>query len=129
MDTKAHELVFPEESYQIMGACFAVYREMGSGFLEAVIQECLEREMASRGIPFLRQHPIPIRYRGQFLRQVYLADFVCFGKIIVEIKTMEEIVDGHRAQVLNYLAATGLRLGLLVNFGHKDRLQWQRLVR
>lgn len=112
-----------------MGACFAVHNEMGAAFLEAVFQECLELEFKSRNIPYQRQQPLAIRYRGTLLRQTYVADFVCFGKIIVELKAVDEMADEHRAQILNYLAATGFRLGLLVNFGRPDRLQWQRFVR
>ena len=90
---------------------------MGTGFLEAVYQECLGLEFASRGIPFAALPILPLSYKGLRLRTVYQPDFVCFGQIIVELKVVREIAPGRRAQVLNYLKGTGLRLGLLVNFG------------
>lgn len=128
MGTAGEGLLYAEQCYQIMGACFAVYDEMGSAFLESVYQECVELELARRNIPFSRQHPMPLTYRGAALRQGYVADFLCFHQVILEIKAVETIADEHRAQVLNYLGAARVRLGLLVNFGHHPRLQWQRLV-
>ena len=110
------ELIYKEESYKIMGACFEVYRSMGRGFLEAVYQECLEIEFAERGIPFASQQQLPIIYKGRTLEQFYKADFVCYDKIIVEVKAVSQLVDEHRAQVFNYLRATGMKLGILVNF-------------
>jgi len=124
-----HELIFPDECYKIVGACFEVYREKGCGFLENVFQECLELEFGLRELPFQSQVPLRLEYKGRPLRQTYVADFVCFGKIILEIKTMSKLVDEHRAQVLNYLNATGYRLGVLVNFGHFPKLEWERIVR
>lgn len=123
------ELVLKEECYRIVGACFEVYREKGSGFLEAVFQECLELEFGLQRIPFEAQKPLLLTYKGLPLRQTYKADFVCYNSVLVEIKAVERLVDEHRAQVLNYLNSTGLRLGLLVNFGHHPKLEWQRLVR
>jgi GxxExxY protein len=121
-------LIYKEEAYAIVGACFAVYKEKGCGFLEAVYQECLEIEFAHCGIPFTSQTELPLFYRGRRLKQVYRADFVCYEKVIVEIKAVSELVDEHRAQLLNYLHATGFALGLLVNFGHYPRLEYERLV-
>ena len=122
------KLLFEEETYRIRGACFEVYKEKGCGFLEAVYQECLEIEMAHQGIPFVAQQEIALTYRGQTLRQAYKADFVCFGKIIVELKAVSALADEHRAQVLNYLHATGMRLGLLVNFGHHPGIECERFT-
>lgn len=123
------EIVFKEESYQIMGACFEVYKEMGRGFLEAVYQECLAMEFASRGIPFRPQQELVLCYKGKPLVQKYVPDFVCFGKIIIELKALKQLCDEHRAQVHNYLKATGYQLGLLVNFGHQPKVEYERIVR
>jgi len=125
----AGQILFKEESYKIVGACFAVYREKGQGFLEAVYQECLVLEFRSQGIPFVEKPPLQLLYKGQSLRQTYEPDFLCFGEIIVELKAASGIADEHRAQLINYLKATGKRLGLLVNFGRYPRLQYERLVK
>lgn len=127
--TVVGKVVFPEESYRIMGACFEVHNDKGSGFLEAVYQECLALEFARQGLPAEAQVALPLAYKGAALHQVYRADFVCFGKIIVELKAVERLADEHVAQVLNYLHATGFELGLLVNFGHHPKLEYKRIVR
>lgn len=101
------EPLFKEESYKIVGACFEVYREKGCGFLEPVYQECLEIELRFQSIPFFAQKPLPLTYKGVLLRSVYQPDFICYDKIVLEIKAVKEIADEHRAQVLNYLKATG----------------------
>ncbi|HLP25203.1 MAG TPA: GxxExxY protein [Acidobacteriota bacterium] len=124
-----NNIIHADESYKIMGACFEVYREKGSGFLEPVFQECLEFELQMQGIPFEAQRAMPLSYKGLPLVQTYRADFLCFGTVIVEIKAVSKLVDEHRAQLLNYLAASNLRLGLLVNFGHHPKLEWERIVR
>jgi len=121
-------VLFRDESYAIQGAVFEVYREMGSGFLEAVYQECLALEFCRRKIPFTAQKDLPLVYKGERLQQIYRPDFVCFGKIIVEIKAAKALVPEHRAQLLNYLKATEFKLGLLVNFGHYPKVQVERLV-
>ena len=123
------ELIFKDEAYAIIGGCFEVYNDKGCGFLEAVYQECLEIELGIRGIPFQPQAELKLAYKGRPLKQHYYPDFFCFGKIIVEIKAVSELADEHRAQVHNYLKATGCRLGLLVNFGHKGKLEYERVVR
>jgi len=125
---KSGQVLFRDESYAIQGAVFEVYREMGGGFLEAVYQECLAIEFRRREIPFEAQKDLSLVYKGERLQQIYRPDFVCFGKIVVELKTAKELAPEHRAQVLNYLKATGLRLGLLVNFGHHPKAQMERLV-
>jgi GxxExxY protein len=122
------EPLFKEESYKIVGACFEVYREKGCGFLEPVYQECLEIELCTQGIPFFAQRPLPLAYKGIPLRSVYQPDFICYDTIVLEIKALKEVTDEHRAQVLNYLKATGIRLGLLVNFGHYPKAQVERIV-
>ena len=122
------EIIHREESYRIMGACFEVYKEKGCGFLEAVYQECLELELAEQAIPFRAQHKLQLSYKGRPLKQTYEPDFVCHDKIILEIKAVSVLTDEHRAQVQNYLRATGHRLGLLVNFGHYPKVESERIV-
>ncbi|HUI08469.1 MAG TPA: GxxExxY protein [Verrucomicrobiae bacterium] len=122
------ELLYPKESYAIVGACFEVYNEMGCGFLEAVYQECLEIELRTQGIPFAAQPTLALTYHGQQLRQTHQPDFVCYDRIVLELKVAECLADAHRAQVLNYLHATGLKLGLLVNFGHWPKLDYERIA-
>ena len=122
------ELLYPKESYAIVGACFNVYNEMGCGFLEAVYQECLEMELRAQGIPFVAQPTLALTYRGQQLKQTYQPDFVCYDRIVVELIVAECLADAHRAQVLNYLHATKFKLGLLVNFGHYPKLDYERIA-
>ena len=110
-------ILFKDESYAIQGAIFEVYREMGCGFLEPVYQECLEKELRLRNIPFVSQAELKLTYKGEPLVQTYKPDFICFNQIIVELKAVKEIAPEHKAQVINYLKATGMKLGLLVNFG------------
>lgn len=121
-------IVYAEESYKIVGAAFEVYNKMGHGFLEAVYQECLELEFQKRGIPYEREKEIKIYYDGQELKQTYRADFVCYGKIIVELKAVSELNEAHHAQVYNYLHATGMKLGILLNFGNSEELEKDRIV-
>ena len=123
------ELLLHDESYQIRGAVFEVYRDLGCGFLEAVYQECLERELGAQGIPFVAQRELVLQYKGKALTQTYQPDLVCFEKIIVEIKAVNKLSDHHRAQMHNYLKATGLELGMLVNFGHYPKAEIERIVR
>lgn len=122
------EIIYRVESYQIMGACFEVYKEKGCGFLEAVYQECLELALGDARVPF-RVHPtLSLSYKGRRLKQIYTPDFVCHDSIIVEIKAMSALADEHRAQVHNYLRATGHRLGLLINFGHFPKVESERIA-
>ena len=121
-------VVYKEESYKIIGAAFKVYNTLGPGFLEAVYQEALEIEFQREGIPYEREKELKIQYDGVELKQTYKADFVCFGKIIVELKAVIAIDDTHQSQVYNYLHATGYKLGLLLNFGHSDELEIKRII-
>ena len=123
-----NQIIHRNESYQIMGACFEVYREKGCGFLEAVYQECLELEFSQKQIPFTAQPRLSLNYKGQVLKQTYTPDFVCFEKIVIELKAMSAVADEHRAQVHNYLRATGHRLGLLINFGHFPKIESERIA-
>lgn len=120
-------LLYKKECYQIMGACFEVYKEKGCGFAEAVYQECLDIEFEYQQIPYSAQHSIRLKYKDRELTQFYVADFFCFNSIIVEIKAVSELSDEHRAQVINYLKATKATLGLIVNFGHYPKIQWERI--
>lgn len=118
-----------KETYAINGAAMHVYNVLGPGFLEAVYQEALEIEFQKRGIPFEREKELTIKYEGQELKQKYKADFVCYDDIIVELKSVSEIDDVHRAQIFNYLKATGYKLGLLINFGNADGLEYERKIK
>ena len=128
INTKSSGILFKDESYQIQGAVFEVYKEIGCGFLEAVYQQCLTREFTSRNIPFICQPELKIQYKGNIIPVTYRPDFICYDKIIVELKAINETGDEHRAQILNYLKATGYRLGLLVNFGHYPKATVERLI-
>lgn len=132
MNHEKHErhekILLAEECYRIQGAIYGVYRELGSGFLESVYQECLEREFVFNGIPFESQKDISLLYRGQRLKQSFRTDFLCFDSVILEIKAVREIAPEHKAQVLNYLKATGRQVGLLVNFGSHPKVTIQRFV-
>jgi GxxExxY protein len=123
------EIVHKAESYAIMGACLEVYREMGCGFTEPVYQECLEIELGLQAIPFQAQHELRLVYKTRQLKKKFELDFLCYDLIVVEIKAVSEFTDEHRAQIHNYLKATGLKLGLLVNFGHFPKLEYERIVR
>jgi GxxExxY protein len=122
------DLIYKDESYAIIGACMAVYKDKGCGFLEPVYHECLGIELELRRIPFVSKPPQTFQYRGRTLVQTLSPDFLCYEKIILEIKAVSALVDEHRAQVLNYLSATRSKLGLLVNFGHYPKLEYERLV-
>jgi GxxExxY protein len=121
-------ILFKEESYAIQGAIFEVYREMGCGFLESVYQECMEIELHSRGISFIAQQELLLHYKSKPLKTKFIPDFVCYGQIVVELKAVKEIAPEHTAQVINYLKATGMKLGLLVNFGAYPKATITRLV-
>lgn len=132
MDHEPHEphehLLHAGEVFQIQGAIFEVNRVLGAGFLEAVYQEALALEFGTRGIPFAAKPQLTLVYKGTSLKQTYSPDFVCFDRVIVELKAVTELAPEHRAQVLNYLKATGLRVGLLVNFGRARKAQVERLA-
>ena len=122
------EIIFKEESYRIMGSCFEVYNHKGFGFTEPIYHECLSREFLIQEIPFTSQPELPLSYKGVLLEQRFRPDFICFDKIIVELKTVKALTDAHRAQTLNYLHSTGFELGLLINFGTFPRLTYERLA-
>jgi len=122
------ELLYEEESYAIIGAAIAVHKELGNGFLEAVYQEALEKEFRIRKIPYKREVQLTIFYKNEPLNKIYIADFICFDKIIVELKALSAITSEHHAQVLNYLKASMLNLGLIMNFG-KQSLEYKRIIK
>jgi len=119
--------LYKDECYRIIGACMAVHRELGHGFLEPVYQEALAIELDYQGIPFVREQELNIKYRGIELSKIYKADFVCYNGIIVELKAISELSNDHIAQLINYLKATNLKVGLMINFGTSS-LQHKRLV-
>jgi GxxExxY protein len=121
-------LLYGDDTFRIQGAIFEVSRHMGAGFLEAVYHECLAREFEAQGIPFVACQPLTLIYKGEALRQTYVPDFVCFDRIIVELKAVRELAPEHQAQVINYLKATGMRVGLLVNFGCAPKARVVRLA-
>lgn len=127
-DLLENYLLYKSESYRIVGAAMTVHRELGSGFLESVYQEAMEIEMSSLQIPFESQVPLNIFYKANPLKKKFAADFVCFGKIIVELKALSGLVSEHDAQVINYLKATGYKLGLLINFG-EESLSFKRIIK
>jgi len=121
-------VIYESESYAIRGAVYDVYRVLGPGFLESVYQECLQKEFICNQIPYRAQPELKLFYKGTLLEQVYRPDFICFDKIIVELKALSDIRPEHHAQVLNYLKATEMKLGLLVNFGCYPKATVNRLV-
>src|SRR6266542_3537402 len=123
------EIIYKKESYDIIGACFEVHNEKGCGLLEPVYQECLAIEFEYQRIPAIAKPSLVLSYRGRILKQTYEPDYVCFEKIIVELKAVSALADEHRAQLLNYLHATGLELGLLVNIGHYPGLEYKRIAK
>lgn len=123
------DLLYKDESYKIIGACFEVYNQKGYGFIEPVYQECLQIEFALQGIPFVSQPEIQMSYKGTILTQYFKPDFICYGKIIVEIKSVSAIAAAHRAQAISYLNATEFELALLVNFGQHPKLDYERLAK
>ena len=128
MDTKTGTEQRDPQTYAIIGACMAVHSELGHGFLEAVYQEALAIELDERNVPYEREKQLPIFYRGRQLKTHYQADFVCYGSVIVELKALSSLEGVHQAQVINYLKATDIERGLLINFG-TAKLEYQRLIR
>ena len=128
MKNIVEDLIYKEGVYAIMGGCFAVYKDKGCGFLEPVYQECMEIEFEYLKLPAVPQPALSLCHRGRPLKHKYQPDFVCFGTIVLKLKAVSNLVGEHRAQVLNYLHATDYKLGLLVNFGHHPKLEWERIA-
>ena len=125
MNANERELIYKEEAYRIVGAAMTVSNTLGCGFLEAVYQEAMEIELGESRVPFDAQKRIQIQYKNRILQKEYVADFLCYECIIVEIKAIKKITVIEEAQLLNYLNATKLPLGLIVNFG-VPKLEWKR---
>jgi GxxExxY protein len=122
-------LLLADEVYAIAGAAFEVHQELGSGFSEAVYQEALEREFATRGIPAQSQVDLPVLYKGERLDKRFVCDFVCFEQVVVELKALERMSGTEEAQLLNYLKASALPVGVLLNFGTHPKLTWKRMAK
>jgi GxxExxY protein len=123
------DLIYPDESYAIIGACFEVYNDKGCGFHEPVYHDCLGIELGLRSIPFVHEPALALAYKGFPLKHTYSPDFTCWNKIVLELKACERLADEHVAQVLNYLSASDYQLGLLVNFGAYPKLEYKRIAR
>jgi len=126
MESKT-EILYKEESYKIIGACMKVHRELGSGFLEAVYDEALKKEFMKSQIPFKSQVKLKVFYEGEQLKKYYIADFICYDKIILEIKSINQVPVVFYAQIKNYLTATKKELGMLINFGQSS-LTYKRII-
>ena len=121
-------IIYKLESYEIMGACFEVYKEKGSGFVEPVYQECLEIELSDRKVPIKAQPELALTYKDRPLKNKFRPDFICYDKIVLELKAVTALADEHRAQVQNYLRAAKMKLGLLVNLSHYPKLEYERIA-
>ena len=117
---ETNQFIYGKETYKIIGAAMEVHKTLGMGFLESVYQEALEVEMTKRNIPFIPQHKIQIKYKDVLLNQYYIADLFCYDKIIVELKAVSTVLPEHEAQIINYIHATGMKLGMLLNFGEES---------
>ena len=122
------EIIFKKEVFAIIGAAMDVHSTLGRGFLEAVYQEAMEIESASRQLPFLPQPQVQIDYKGHVLKKFYVPDFIFYDKIVVEIKALDRLTSNEEAQILNYIKATGYKVGVLINFGSHGKLEWKRFV-
>ncbi len=119
------ELLYKEEVFQLVGLCMEIHRELGKGHDEVIYKDALVIELTRAGIPFSREKNYEITYKGVILPHYYYADFVVWDKILFEAKAVEKLTESHIKQLLNYLAASKLRVGLLVNFGG-DSLEWKK---
>ena len=128
MENQSGNLIYADETYAIIGCAFEVYNQLGSGFLEPVYQEAIEIELKTQNIPFQPQVKLPIKYKEIMLKKEYVADMICYGSIIVELKAITHQTVNEEAQLINYLKASGYKLGLLMNFGHPGKLEWKRMV-
>ena len=122
------ELLLKDEVYAIVGAAMEVYNQLGPGFLEPIYQEAMEIETVERNIPTEPQQKIVVLYKGKRLKKLYIADLLCYDQVIVEIKAIDTLSSREESQLINYLKATGLKAGLLINFGSHGKLEWRRLV-
>jgi GxxExxY protein len=123
------EILFADECYALISAAFEVYNELGFEFLEPVYQEAYEHELSPRGIEFVSQPLLKIRYKTHILNKEYFADIIAQNEILIELKAIEKLTPREESQFLNYLKSSKLRLGLLINFGHDQKLEWKRIIR
>ena len=128
MSSDDGEFLFKDETYQLIGAAFEVYNELGCAYLEPLYQEAYEKELHLQNIPFTAQPLLRVPYKGELLKKEYYADIIAFDKIIVELKTIEKLTSREESQLLNYLKAANLKVGLLINFGSHPKLEYKRLV-
>lgn len=122
------DLIFGKEVYEIIGAAIEVHKTLGHGFLEAIYQEALEYELSDRKIPFSSQIELKVKYKDRYLQKTYIADIIAYDKIIIELKALSNLSGKEEAQLINYLKATGFKVGLLINFGSPNKLEWKRFV-
>ncbi|MFA6293990.1 MAG: GxxExxY protein [Victivallales bacterium] len=120
--------MFEQEGYDLIGTALEVYNEIGHGFLEAVYQECLEKELKKRNIPFKSQIQLEMKYKEEILEQKYRADLIVYEGIITEIKATKILLPENQAQLMNYMKITDLKVGYLINFGNIDKLEWKRII-
>jgi GxxExxY protein len=120
--------MYKQQGYDFMGAAFEVYNQLGYGMAEEVYQQCLEVELELRGIPFLTKHELRLSYKGKVLEKKYVPDFYAFELIVVEIKSVSQLIPDHEAQLFNYMRIAHQPVGYLINFGHRDNLEWKRFV-
>ncbi|MBE0542805.1 MAG: GxxExxY protein [Verrucomicrobia bacterium] len=120
--------IYKDEGYQLMGAAFEVYNEQGHGLTEEIYQESLEIELTLRGIPFQSKQELKCFYKGRELKKRYVPDLFVFGCLVTELKAVSQLLPEHEAQLINYLRITKQPVGYLINFGHKDTLEWKRFI-
>jgi len=121
------ELLFKEESFKIIGICMEIHKCLGMGLKEINYKDAMEIDFAEAGIPFKREQRFTVKYKGQILRNPYYADFIVLDSIVIEVKSVSALIDAHMAQALSYLAASGMKLALVINFGERS-LTWKRIV-
>ena len=120
--------MFENEGYRLMGAAFEVYNQIGYGMAEEVYQQCMEIELGLRNIPFMPQQKLAMTYKGQTIGKQYVPDLFVFSAVIVELKAVRELELEHEAQLFNYMRIARQPVGYLINFGHKDKLEWKRYI-
>lgn len=125
---KHESLLYEQEVYAVVGAAMEVYNQLGSGFLEAVYEEAMTIESTLRNIPFQTQVHLPVQYKGRMLKKSYIADFIAYDKVLVEFKCIPRLTSVEQAQIINYLKVTAMRVGLLINFGNREELEWKRFI-
>ncbi len=121
------EILFKEESFQVIGVCMEIHRTLGMGLKEINYKDAMEMDFLAMNIPFVREKRFNVRYKEKLLRHPYVADFLVFDSIILEVKAASSIVESHIAQAISYLSVSGMRLALIVNFGERS-LKWKRVV-